>query len=162
MLSLVCPNGTYADSYSASRLCVQYCPPGTLNSVSTPNLYGDPTTRTCVASCLTPGTWADYQTRLCQPVCSALPIETYSENIDYTCVVSLSCPNTPTMTFGDNTTRKCLAYCSGLEWGDPTSRNCVDQCPNVTTTGTSRYFGDNSTGQPLCVVTCPQVPRLFG
>lgn len=63
--NLVCPNGTYADSYSSTRLCVQYCPPGVLGSVAAPNLYGDPTTHTCVAKCITPDTWADFQTRLC-------------------------------------------------------------------------------------------------
>lgn len=73
-----CPNGTYADSYTGTRLCVQYCPPGVLNSVTAPNLYGDPTTHTCVAKCITPHTWADRQTRLCEPTCSATPTPTYS------------------------------------------------------------------------------------
>lgn len=79
-----------------------------------------------------------------------------------TCVTSLNCPVSPTMTFGDTATRRCVSFCSNSYWGHPTSRNCVSQCPNVTTTGTSRYFGDDSTGQYLCVVICPALPRLFG
>jgi hypothetical protein len=79
-----------------------------------------------------------------------------------TCVTALNCPTTPTLTFGDNTTRSCVSFCSNSWWGDPTSRNCVSQCPNVTTTNTSNYYGDNSTGQYICVVICPNLPRLFG
>ena len=74
-----------------------------------------------------------------------------------TCVTALNCPTTPTLT-----TRSCVSFCSNNWWGDPTSRNCVSQCPNLTTTGTSNYYGDNSTGQYFCVVICPVVPRLFG
>ena len=60
-----CPDGTYADSHTGTRLCVALCPPGTTGTVAAPNLYGDPTTRTCEARCITPETWADYQTRIC-------------------------------------------------------------------------------------------------
>ena len=66
------------------------------------------------------------------------------------------------MTFGDNSTRKCVSFCSNNEWGDPFSRNCVAQCPNVTDTGISTSYGDSTTGQYLCVVICPTLPRLFG
>jgi len=66
------------------------------------------------------------------------------------------------MTFGDNTTRSCLNNCSNGQFGDPTSRNCVALCPNATTTGTSTYYGDISTGQYICVVICPSNPILFG
>ena len=76
-----------------------------------------------------------------------------------TCVTALNCPNSPMMTFGDNNTRSCVSFCDSDEWGDPTSRNCVSQCPDP---GTSRYYGDNSTGQRLCVIICPETPRLFG
>jgi hypothetical protein len=48
------------------------------------------------------------------------------------------------------------------KFGDPTSRNCVTQCPNASTTGTSNYYSDISTGQYICVVICPVLPRLFG
>lgn len=152
---IVCPNGTYADSHTGTRLCVALCPPGVKNSVATPNLYGDPTTHTCVDRCITPYTWADYQTRLCEPVCSATPTPTYSENVDMTCVTALNCPTSPLMTFGDNNTRSCVSFCDSDEWGDPVTRNCLSQCLNVSDTGTSRYYGDNSTGQRLCVVICP-------
>lgn len=105
-LLLVCPNGTYADSHTGTRTCVALCPPGVTNSVAAPNLYGDPTTHTCVAKCITPHTWADSHTRLCESECTSSP-PTYSENIAMTCVTSLNCPSSPTMTFGDNTTRSC-------------------------------------------------------
>lgn len=79
-----------------------------------------------------------------------------------TCVTAANCPTTPTMTFGDTFTRSCVSFCSNSYWGDPTSRNCIAQCYNVSTTGTSRYYGDSSTGQYICVVICPSLPRLFG
>ena len=66
------------------------------------------------------------------------------------------------MTFGDNNTRACSSNCSIGKFGDPTSRNCVTQCPNATTTGTSNYYSDISTGQYICVVICPSLPALFG
>ena len=154
-LFIVCPNGTYADSHSSSRLCVALCPPGTLSSTASPNLYGDPTTHTCVSRCITPYTWSDYQTRLCEPICSATSVPTYSENVGMTCVTALNCPSSPMMTFGDNATRSCVSFCSNAEWGDPTTRNCEDQCPDTLTPETTRYYGDNSTGQYLCVLICP-------
>lgn len=48
------------------------------------------------------------------------------------------------------------------KFGDPTSRNCVTQCPNVSTTLTSTYYSDVSTGVFVCVVICPIKPALFG
>ena len=72
-----CPPTYYADTYNGIRLCVQLCSPG-VPGVGAPNLYGDPSTITCVASCVTPLTWADYQTRLCQSTCSHSPVATYS------------------------------------------------------------------------------------
>ena len=74
----------------------------------------------------------------------------------------MNCPTTPIMTFGDNSSRACVANCSNDKFGDPTSRNCVTQCPNDTTTLTSTYYSDISTGQYICVVICPVLPRLFG
>lgn len=38
----------------------------------------------------------------------------------------------------------------------------MTQCPNDTTTLTSTYYADVSTGQYICVVICPVLPRLFG
>jgi hypothetical protein len=157
-----CPSTYYANTYNGARICVQLCPPGVTGSTAAPNLYGDPSTITCVASCVTPLTWADYQTRLCQSTCSDLPVPTYSENFGFTCVISLNCPTSPSMTFGDNNTRSCVSNCSLGKYGDPTSRNCVTQCPNVTTTATSTFYADTSTGQYICVVICPSLPRLFG
>lgn len=78
------------------------------------------------------------------------------------CVTSSNCPTTPSLTFGDNSTRSCLSNCSNNEFGDPTSRNCVTQCPGLIVTGTEHYYGDLSTGINLCVTVCPAMPRLFG
>lgn len=77
-------------------------------------------------------------------------------------MISLNCPTTPSITYGDNNTRSCVSNCSLGKFGDPTTRNCVTQCPNITTTGTSTYYADTSTGQFICVVTCPILPSLFG
>jgi len=153
-----CPTGSFADSYTGTRLCVPTCPGvGT----SAPNLYGDPTTHTCVSKCITVGTWADYQTRLCQSPCSAAPIATYSENIGYTCVIPTLCPRVPSMTFGENDTRTCTASCRQtptVQYADPVSQTCVDQCQSLST----RWYGDLTTGSPICVPICPTVPRMFG
>lgn len=62
ILFIVCPDDTFADSHTGTRLCVATCP-GTVDSLAAPNLYGEPTTHTCVAKCLTPFTWADPHTR---------------------------------------------------------------------------------------------------
>lgn len=156
-----CPSNYYATTYNGVRLCTPSCPPGVAGTAA-PNLYGDPSTITCVSRCVTPLTWADYQTRLCQSTCSATPIATYSENFYFTCVISLSCPTSPSITFGDNNTRSCLSNCTLGTFGDPTSRNCVTQCPNASTTGTSTYYSDITTGVYLCVVICPIKPSQFG
>jgi hypothetical protein len=66
------------------------------------------------------------------------------------------------MTFGDNETRSCVTNCSNGKYGDPVSRNCLTQCPSQTITGLSNYYADISTGQYICVVICPRLPRLFG
>lgn len=73
-----CPDTYYANTYNGARICTQLCPPGITGTTGAPNLYGDPSTITCVSRCVTPLTWADYQTRLCQSTCSATPIATYS------------------------------------------------------------------------------------
>ena len=82
-----CPSTYYANTYNGARICVQLCPPTSTGvsgaALSAPDLYGDPTTITCVAACVTPLTWADPQTRLCQPVCSSSPQPTYSENFNF-------------------------------------------------------------------------------
>lgn len=79
-----------------------------------------------------------------------------------TCVVAMSCPTLPTSLFGDSITRSCVSFCSNNTVGQPTNRLCVTQCLNTTQTGTSNYYADISTGQHLCVVICPTLPRLFG
>ncbi len=71
-----CPDGTYADSDTGTRLCITDCPDYTATGGR--NLYGDPLTHTCEPKCIKPLMWADFQTRDCQSPCSALPIPTYS------------------------------------------------------------------------------------
>lgn len=48
------------------------CPGGAIDS------YGDSSTMACEKKCVEVNTWADFQTRLCQAVCSSSPIATYS------------------------------------------------------------------------------------
>ena len=74
----------------------------------------------------------------------------------------MNCPTSPSMTFGDNNTRSCQSNCTLGKYGDPTTRFCVTQCPNSVATGNSMYYADTSTGQYICVVICPVLPRLFG
>lgn len=40
-----CPNGTYADSDTGTRLCITDCP--NYSGTGGRDLYGDPTTHTC-------------------------------------------------------------------------------------------------------------------
>ena len=161
IFNLACPNGTYADSDTGTRLCVTDCPDRT-TIVGGRDLYGDPLTKTCEPKCIQPLTWADSQTRDCQSPCSALPIPTYSENFNMRCVTAMNCPTTPSMTFGDNTTRSCVSNCSNGKFGHPLDRNCLTQCPSQAITTTEHYYGDKSTGINLCVTVCPSTPRLFG
>jgi hypothetical protein len=46
---------------NTSKVCVAKCP-------TDPNLFGDPTTRTCVPTC-PPTYYADYVSRTCMRVC---------------------------------------------------------------------------------------------
>lgn len=133
-INLACPNGTYADSDTGTRLCVTDCPD--YSGGGGRDLYGDPLTHTCEPKCIKPLLWADFQTRDCQSTCSSLPIPTYSENFNMRCVLSINCPISPSITFGDNITRSCLSNCSNNTFGDPTSHNCVTQCPKLAVTGT--------------------------
>jgi hypothetical protein len=71
LIILVCPPTFYSNTHNGVRNCVQLCPPGVINSVASPNLYGDNQTMSCVPRCVSPLHWADPHTRLCQTVCSA-------------------------------------------------------------------------------------------
>ena len=71
LLFLVCPPTFYSNTHNGVRNCVQLCPPGVINSVAAPNLYGDNQTMSCVPRCVSPLHFADPHTRLCQTVCSA-------------------------------------------------------------------------------------------
>lgn len=71
--NLVCPPTYYANTYNEVRVCIQLCPPSIIDSIATPNLYGDNGTQSCVSKCVTPLRWADPHTRICEAVCSAIP-----------------------------------------------------------------------------------------
>jgi uncharacterized protein YqkB len=71
--NLVCPPTFYSNTYNGVRECIQLCPPGTIDSLTAPNLYGDNGTQSCVSSCVTPLRWADPHTRICEAVCSSTP-----------------------------------------------------------------------------------------
>lgn len=148
-----CTSGTYADNFTGTRTCVSVCP-GAYDS------YGDPDTRSCLLHCVTPLTWANSLTHMCEYTCTGTR---YAEDLTRTCVVALDCPTVPAYLFGDSNTWHCVESClytnSAVEWADNTTRTCVTQCPNTTNT---RFYGDDSTGVPICVTTCPISPVLFG
>lgn len=56
-------------------------------------------------------------------------------------------------TYADNATQKCVYSCSNSLYPDATTLRCSSSCP----TGS---FGDNSTGQYVCVNTCPGINRF--
>jgi hypothetical protein len=153
LCTTLCTVGTYADNFTGTRTCTSVCP-------SAYNSFGDPTTLSCVLHCVTPLTWADSQTQRCEYTCTGT---TYAEDLTFTCVTAMNCPTIPAYLFGDNNTWHCVASCiytnAMIQWADNTTRTCVAQCPNGTDT---RYYGDTSTGVPICVITCPVSPVLFG
>ena len=79
-----------------NRTCVLSCP---WNS----SLYGDNTTKKCVATCPV-GYFADEMMKICTQLCS--------------------------MGYGDNTTRKCVMNCPTKYFADDQTRMCVLKCPN--------------------------------
>ena len=101
--------------------------------------FGDNYTQKCVQHCITPDTWADWQTHRCESRCSGdenSDIPTYSENVDQRCVIALACPEAPDKLYGDNNTRACLTSCffndTYTEWADNLTRTCLPQCMNAT------------------------------
>lgn len=127
--------------------------------------------------CVSPNTWADWQTHRCESRCTGdlnTTVPTYSENKHGRCVIALWCPILPDILYGDNNTRSCLTACyyngSYTEWADNITRTCIPQCLNYSGFNTTtpyngiqtRFFGDLSTSKPICVIACPEAPRLFG
>jgi hypothetical protein len=83
------------------------------------------------------------------------------------CVIALTCPVSPDLLYGDNNTRTCVADCTypGVtQWADNVTRTCVPQCLLIifSVSLTTRYYGDLTTGAPICVISCTTSPRMFG
>ena len=178
-----CSIGSYADNYTGTRICVEVCP-GSYDADGVPDVgsfdsFGDNNTQSCVLHCVSPNTWADWQTHRCESRCTGddpTTVPTYSENKDGRCVIALWCPEQPDKLFGDNNTRSCVITClwnsTHIEWADNITRTCIPQCFNYISAdltvdipfGTidTRFYGDTTTGSPVCVVTCPTTPRRFG
>ena len=82
-------------------------------------------------------------------------------------MIALACPDDPDKLYGDNNTRACVTSCISngtiTEWADNITRTCIPQCVYFTnTTFNTRFYGDLSSGFPVCVVTCSPSPRTFG
>lgn len=56
--------------------------------------------------------------------------------------------------------RECVSYCpitgASLSWADPATAKCLTTC-----TSASFPYMDNSTGQNLCVASCPAPNRFL-
>jgi hypothetical protein len=124
-----------------------------------------------VLHCLTPLTWADWQSHRCEFRCSGddiTKIPTYSEDVRKRCAIAKACPFAPDKLYGDNNTRSCVTSCitnsTYTEWADNITRTCLPQCLNYTYPDAfqTRYFGDLSSNFPICVITCSESPRTFG
>jgi hypothetical protein len=80
-----CSVDSYADNYTGSRICVKVCPgdyyiDGTYNG-TVADSYGDNDTQSCVLHCVSPNTWADWQTHRCESRCTGdinTTVPTYS------------------------------------------------------------------------------------
>ena len=135
--------------------------------------YGDNYTQRCVRHCQEPSTFADWQLNLCLTRCmgddSSLWQPTFANIFDRRCVIALYCPTTPDLYFGENITRTCQVACpindTYFSFSDNITRNCIPQCyefTNATDSHVTRFYGDNSTERPMCVIACSAVPRQFG
>ena len=72
-----CPPTYYANTYNGVRICQRLCPPSVVGTAA-PNLYGDPSTITCVRACVTPLTRADPPPRPSPSPSSPTPTATHS------------------------------------------------------------------------------------
>lgn len=94
-----CSPTTYADNYTGTRRCVSVCP-GSYDAIGVVNgsydSFGDNNTQSCVLNCVSPFTWADWQTHRCESRCSgdnsSTEVPTYSEDVNGRCVIALWCP----------------------------------------------------------------------
>jgi hypothetical protein len=141
-----CPSGLWADS--TTRRCVSDCNPnfrlsiGTYECVGTcpsdPDLYADSNGYNCTPVC-TSSQFADPIDRTCKTSC--LPLFQYNyrcvklcpkgyfANSLGDCVLPLSCDG---LTYGDNSTTKCVSPCPAWSYADPASGYCIAICPSGT------------------------------
>lgn len=164
-----CPSPFFADPITGD--CAYFCQPNS-------NLYADNSSRSCT-SCPNVTinstlflTYADPSTMTCVFTCPSNP-SYYGSNTSNTCVKR--CPG---LTYGDNSTRFCLAVCffrvivKGVmttTYADNSTNYCVNICPqnswadNITITCVSicslGTFADNSTWK--CVAMCPSNPISY-
>lgn len=133
------------------------------------NLYYDLIGRRCTTQCPPAQPYANPapQDRACYSSCPINSgVQFYMLNTDMTCVAV--CPNITNSSSGvqiplyrDPTTLTCVPVCISGYWGytNATSgdRYCIiNECPVG-----SKQFTDNSTGKPLCTITCA-APNWFG
>jgi proprotein convertase subtilisin/kexin type 5 len=107
------PNEAFADP--SSRTCVPICP-------TTPSLFGERTTFTCVATCPN-GTYANTHNRLCMPTCTG-QFKLASPNQ----CVSVCPADQAVPLYGDPFTGFCVASCSNSYFRYKSTSMCVDNC----------------------------------
>ncbi len=145
--------------------CVFTCP-------STPSLYGDNDTSTCVYACPS-ASYGDNDTRLCHDVCFfGITINnktkfTYADNSTNFCVYNCpqysyadnytaTCTDVCTLgTFADDSTWKCVSMCPSnpISYAYAPTQQCIYSCPN-------RYFA-SEVGRICQLGTCPTIPYYY-
>lgn len=138
-----CPSPYYG--YNDTYTCELTCPEP---------LFAENTTRICLneSGCGLYLSYADDQINVCvgQGNCSTSPVETFSQNSTYTCVIPRDCPLSM---YADNQTRTCVFYCphntTYYSYADQfKTKRCLDKCFDV-------YYGEISSGHGICNSSCP-------
>jgi hypothetical protein len=149
----ICPNDVHNFADMNKYLCVSVCPS---------SYYGYNSTLKCVLECKDPisgvfdGSFADSQLRMCVAICSATPSATFGENVTFKCVEAKYCPS---LTWAEVTVynRQCRPVCpppntngmgNAQMYADNLTFSCVTVCPTYS-------YADLSTGNGLCVYVCP-------
>lgn len=147
--------------------CVNICPTTITLGGTVFKLYYDLINRKCITQCPKGQPYTNPVDLACYTTCPINSgVQYYMLNTDMSCVAI--CPNITNSTNGvqvplyrDPTTLTCAVTCPSGYWGYTNSTNgdrycIINNCP----TG-SGQFTDNSTGRPLCTITCP-APNWFG
>jgi len=93
-------------------------------------------TRTCVSTCPSPRYSVNTTTKICVTNCP----HTYRDSGIYKTYAS---------------GRNCVPYCPSTTFADPATSSCINPC-----TSAAFPLRDNSTGENLCVATCPGPNRF--